>query len=146
MIRNSNLTFHDIFIIYILMRSCFLFILILYVFCYVHVACSETTTFLPVVSKVVTNSEIKDRDKRDEKVEQNEDDNEDEEEITTEDDNSREKRKKKGPKVWDRWSKWSECSVTCGMGKQTRWRHCIAGDCAPGEKEAQIKTCIMPPC
>lgn len=50
------------------------------------------------------------------------------------------------PKVWDRWGKWSPCSVSCGAGKVTRWRHCIAGGCARGEKEAQIKTCILPEC
>lgn len=53
---------------------------------------------------------------------------------------------KTGPKVWDRWGKWSECSVTCGIGKMTRWRHCVAGGCEKGEKEAQIKTCTLPAC
>ncbi|KAK9679295.1 Thrombospondin type 1 domain [Popillia japonica] len=52
----------------------------------------------------------------------------------------------KGPKIWDQWSKWSACSVTCGIGKITRWRHCVSGGCAPGEKEAQIKTCTLPSC
>ncbi|KAF5280045.1 hypothetical protein FQR65_LT03300 [Abscondita terminalis] len=52
----------------------------------------------------------------------------------------------KGPKVWDQWGKWSTCSVTCGIGKITRWRHCISGGCADGEKEAQIKTCTLPAC
>lgn len=51
-----------------------------------------------------------------------------------------------GPKVWDHWGKWSQCTVTCGIGKITRWRHCISGGCARGEKEAQIKTCTMPAC
>lgn len=53
---------------------------------------------------------------------------------------------KTGPKVWDRWGKWSECSVSCGIGKMTRWRHCVAGGCEKGEKEAQIKTCTLPAC
>lgn len=53
---------------------------------------------------------------------------------------------KKGPKVWDRWGRWSECSVTCGIGKMTRWRHCVAGGCEKGEKEAQIKTCTLSAC
>lgn len=52
----------------------------------------------------------------------------------------------KGPKVWDHWGKWSDCTVTCGFGKMTRWRHCVSGGCASGEKEAQIKTCTNPAC
>ncbi|KAJ3642799.1 hypothetical protein Zmor_025553 [Zophobas morio] len=56
------------------------------------------------------------------------------------------KREDKRPKKWDRWSKWSPCSVSCGAGKITRWRHCVAGGCAPGEKEAQIKTCTLNAC
>ncbi|XP_028141007.1 ADAMTS-like protein 1 [Diabrotica virgifera virgifera] len=55
-------------------------------------------------------------------------------------------RSKKDAKVWDHWGKWSACSVTCGVGKITRWRHCISNECAPGEKEAQIKTCTLKPC
>ncbi|CAG9854089.1 unnamed protein product [Phyllotreta striolata] len=50
-------------------------------------------------------------------------------------------RSKKETKVWDHWGKWSTCSVSCGVGKMTRWRHCISSGCAQGEKEAQIKTC-----
>ncbi|GLV34919.1 hypothetical protein CBL_09399 [Carabus blaptoides fortunei] len=49
-------------------------------------------------------------------------------------------------KVWDHWGTWSSCSVTCGAGKLTRWRHCVRGGCATGEKEAQIKTCTLPAC
>ncbi|RZC37582.1 TSP 1 domain containing protein [Asbolus verrucosus] len=56
------------------------------------------------------------------------------------------KRENRRPKKWDRWGRWSLCSVTCGVGKITRWRHCVAGGCAPGEKEAQIKTCTMSAC
>ncbi|VEN52404.1 unnamed protein product [Callosobruchus maculatus] len=56
------------------------------------------------------------------------------------------KRGKKESKVWDYWSKWSACSVSCGVGKMTRWRHCLSQSCEPGEKEAQIKTCSMNPC
>nr|XP_015838684.1 PREDICTED: uncharacterized protein LOC107398608 [Tribolium castaneum] len=56
------------------------------------------------------------------------------------------KRENRRPKVWDRWTKWSPCNVSCGVGKLTRWRHCVAGGCAPGEKEAQIKTCTLSPC
>lgn len=53
---------------------------------------------------------------------------------------------KNGPKVWDRWGKWSSCTVSCGIGKMTRWRHCVAGGCEKGEKEAQIKTCTLSAC
>lgn len=53
---------------------------------------------------------------------------------------------KNGPKVWDRWGKWSGCSVSCGIGKMTRWRHCVSGSCEKGEKEAQIKTCTLSAC
>ncbi|KAG7196914.1 hypothetical protein KM043_000185 [Ampulex compressa] len=49
-------------------------------------------------------------------------------------------------KIWDQWANWSMCSVTCGIGKLTRWRHCISGSCAPGEKRAQLKTCTLPAC
>lgn len=55
-------------------------------------------------------------------------------------------RTKKSAKVWDHWGKWSQCTVTCGIGKMTRWRHCVSEGCAPGEKEAQIKTCKKKSC
>ncbi|CAH2001818.1 unnamed protein product [Acanthoscelides obtectus] len=50
------------------------------------------------------------------------------------------KRGKKDAKVWDHWGKWSACSVSCGVGRMTRWRHCLSQSCELGEKEAQIKT------
>ncbi|XP_012281889.1 uncharacterized protein LOC105700541 [Orussus abietinus] len=53
---------------------------------------------------------------------------------------------RQGPKVWDQWGKWSSCSVSCGVGKLTRWRHCIGGSCSLGEKEAQLKTCTFAAC
>ncbi|XP_074038390.1 ADAMTS-like protein 3 [Leptinotarsa decemlineata] len=55
-------------------------------------------------------------------------------------------RSKKDAKIWDHWGKWSSCSVSCGVGKMTRWRHCVSKGCATGEKEAQIKTCTLSPC
>ncbi|XP_076267044.1 uncharacterized protein LOC143200490 [Rhynchophorus ferrugineus] len=55
-------------------------------------------------------------------------------------------RGKKNTKEWDHWGKWSSCSVTCGVGKMTRWRHCLSKGCASGEKEAQIRSCSMKPC
>lgn len=55
-------------------------------------------------------------------------------------------RLKKELKVWDHWGKWSPCTVTCGVGKMTRWRHCVSDACSPGEKEAQIRPCRRQPC
>uniref|UniRef100_A0AAR5QCY2 ADAMTS cysteine-rich domain-containing protein n=1 Tax=Dendroctonus ponderosae TaxID=77166 RepID=A0AAR5QCY2_DENPD len=55
-------------------------------------------------------------------------------------------RGKKNIKQWDHWGKWSDCSVSCGVGKTVRWRHCVSDGCADGEKEAQIRTCTMSPC
>ncbi|KAL1513588.1 hypothetical protein ABEB36_002982 [Hypothenemus hampei] len=55
-------------------------------------------------------------------------------------------RGKKHIKQWDHWGKWSDCSVSCGVGKSVRWRHCVSSGCAEGEKEAQIRTCTMKPC
>ncbi|CAH1183466.1 unnamed protein product [Phaedon cochleariae] len=55
-------------------------------------------------------------------------------------------RSRKDAKMWDHWGKWSPCSVSCGVGKMTRWRHCISKACASGDKEAQIKTCTLSPC
>lgn len=52
----------------------------------------------------------------------------------------------RGPKMWDHWGKWSDCTVTCGVGKMIRWRHCVGGSCEKGEKEAQIKSCTLPAC
>lgn len=52
----------------------------------------------------------------------------------------------KNRKVWSRWSKWGECSVTCGSGMIARHRVCLAGRCAPGEREEQRRPCDRPPC
>jgi len=52
----------------------------------------------------------------------------------------------KEPKIWDQWGNWSTCSVTCGIGKIMRWRHCIGGRCSLGEKKAQLKTCTSAAC
>lgn len=54
--------------------------------------------------------------------------------------------KDRKPKIWDQWGNWSTCSVTCGIGKIVRWRHCISGSCSLGEKKAQLKTCTSAAC
>ncbi|XP_076646254.1 TATA-box binding protein associated factor 11 isoform X2 [Halictus rubicundus] len=47
---------------------------------------------------------------------------------------------------WDEWGNWNMCSVTCGNGRQVRWRHCSAKDCTKGLKKAQIKPCRLKKC
>ncbi|XP_047543431.1 properdin-like [Vanessa atalanta] len=49
-------------------------------------------------------------------------------------------------KIWSRWGKWSECSVTCGEGNISRRRHCVSGRCAPGEFEEQRRPCTRRAC
>lgn len=55
-------------------------------------------------------------------------------------------RSNREPKLWDQWGNWSTCSVTCGIGKIIRWRHCIGGNCSLGEKKAQLRTCTSAAC
>ena len=55
------------------------------------------------------------------------------------------RRKRKSQKKWDRWTDWSGCSVTCGKGRQIRWRQCIR-DCRVAETEMEEKTCQLPAC
>ncbi|KAM9839429.1 LOW QUALITY PROTEIN: SCO-spondin [Aulostomus maculatus] len=52
---------------------------------------------------------------------------------------------------WTPWSVWSDCSVTCGLGKQVRSRACInppprnnGSDCSGPDRETQ--DCRAPPC
>ncbi|XP_011873913.1 PREDICTED: uncharacterized protein LOC105565379 [Vollenhovia emeryi] len=48
--------------------------------------------------------------------------------------------------AWDNWSIWSACSVTCGQGRQVRWRHCTSTDCIAGLKKAQLRSCRYKDC
>ncbi|XP_017775946.1 PREDICTED: uncharacterized protein LOC108562197 [Nicrophorus vespilloides] len=54
------------------------------------------------------------------------------------DDNNRRQR-------WGHWTDWSSCSVSCGKGRQIRWRHCIE-HCEESETEMAEKTCQLPAC
>lgn len=57
--------------------------------------------------------------------------------------NSRSRRK--SLRKWNRWTDWSSCSVTCGKGRQIRWRHCLR-DCDDAEIEMEEKACQLPAC
>nr|XP_034173946.1 uncharacterized protein MAL13P1.304-like [Osmia lignaria] len=46
---------------------------------------------------------------------------------------------------WGRWTDWSSCSVTCGKGRQIRWRYCLR-DCSTAETEMEEKACQLPAC
>ncbi|XP_053994166.1 uncharacterized protein LOC128884673 [Hylaeus volcanicus] len=46
---------------------------------------------------------------------------------------------------WGRWTDWSSCSVTCGKGRQIRWRYCLH-DCSTAETEMEEKACQLPAC
>ncbi|KAL0109174.1 hypothetical protein PUN28_014338 [Cardiocondyla obscurior] len=52
---------------------------------------------------------------------------------------------KKSRSKWGRWMDWSSCSVTCGKGRQIRWRHCLY-DCNDAETEMEEKACQLPAC
>lgn len=51
--------------------------------------------------------------------------------------------------VWEEWSPWSLCSVTCGRGSRTRTRRCVAprhGGKACEGPELQAKSCNIASC
>jgi len=41
------------------------------------------------------------------------------------------------PGVWGKWSKWSDCDATCGIGKQKRTRKCESGNCVGPKLDSQ---------
>ncbi|XP_026669477.1 protein PFC0760c-like, partial [Ceratina calcarata] len=53
--------------------------------------------------------------------------------------------KKENGKKWGKWTDWSSCSVTCGKGRQIRWRYCLH-DCSTAETEMEEKACQLPAC
>ncbi|KZC08404.1 hypothetical protein WN55_09308 [Dufourea novaeangliae] len=51
----------------------------------------------------------------------------------------------KSQRKWGTWTDWSSCSVTCGKGRQIRWRYCLH-DCSTAETEMEEKACQLPAC
>ena len=57
----------------------------------------------------------------------------------------REENEIKSGHKWGKWTDWSSCSVTCGKGRQIRWRYCLR-DCSTAETEMEEKACQLPAC
>lgn len=51
----------------------------------------------------------------------------------------------KSGRKWGKWTDWSSCSITCGKGRQIRWRYCLR-DCSTAETEMEEKACQLPAC
>ncbi|KAI4471933.1 thrombospondin type 1 domain [Holotrichia oblita] len=54
-------------------------------------------------------------------------------------------RKENKKQRWGKWTNWSPCSVSCGKGREIRWRHCLE-NCEIAETEMEEKTCQLPAC
>lgn len=58
---------------------------------------------------------------------------------------TRKQNESKSNHKWGKWTDWSSCSVTCGKGRQIRWRYCLR-DCSTAETEMEEKACQLPAC
>ena len=51
--------------------------------------------------------------------------------------------------LWDEWSEWRKCSVTCGNGTSSRVRICYDGDEISNKCDGEgveVENCLMPKC
>ena len=51
--------------------------------------------------------------------------------------------------LWDEWSEWRKCSVTCGNGTSSRVRICYEGDEISNKCDGEgveVENCLMPKC